>query len=226
MRALLDLVLPVACAGCGQRGVVACDTGLLELAAAAALAWPRPSPPRLPPPWAVTPYDGHARSFLLAYKEHGVAALRRPLAAALATSVRAALADAVDAPVVLVPVPSSRAARRRRGCDVVADLAVTAARTLRTEGRRVRVLRALRHARKVSDSAGLSAGQRAANLAGAFGVQSGSRSLLAGAKVVVVDDLVTTGVTLTECADSLRTAGAEVVAVATVAATRRRAPTP
>jgi predicted amidophosphoribosyltransferase len=226
VRALLDLVLPVACVGCGRRGVVACESGLVELAAPAALAWPRPSPARLPPPWAVTPYDGHARRFLLAYKEHGVAALRRPLAAALTTSVRAALADRVDDPVVLVPVPSSRAARRRRGCDVVADLAITVERILRAEGGRVQVLRALRHSRKVSDSAGLSAGQRADNLAGAFSVRPADRPRLAGARVVVVDDLVTTGVTLRECADSLRAAGAEVVGVATVAATRRRAPSP
>jgi len=123
-----------------------------------------------------------------------------------------------------VPVPSSRAARRRRGCDVVADLAVTAATTLRNEGRDVRVIRALRHSRKVADSAGLSAEQRSVNLSGAFTTRTSRGRLLAGARVVVVDDLVTTGVTLRECADSLRAVGAEVIAAATVGATPRREP--
>lgn len=222
MRALFDLVLPVDCVGCGDRGVVACAAGLAELAGPARLVWPQPSPPRLPPPWAVASYDDHARDFLLAYKEEGVVALRRPLAAALASSMRAALAVNDNRPVLVVPVPSSRAARRRRGCDVVADLATTAATMLRSEGRPVRVLRALQHSRKVADSAGLTAEQRADNLTGAFAARGNASRLLCGARVIVVDDLVTTGVTLRECADSLRAVGADVLAVATVAATRRR----
>jgi predicted amidophosphoribosyltransferase len=88
----------------------------------------------------------------------------------------------------------------------------------------VQVVPALRHRRAVADSAGLTSAQRAANLAGAFAVRPGYPRLLAGRRVVVVDDLVTTGVTLAECADALRGAGADVVAVATVAATARRQP--
>lgn len=221
MRSLLDLVLPVECVGCGRRGDSACPACLLELLSTPFPCWPRPCPPGLPPPWAVTAYAGRAREFLLAYKEDGVVALRRPLGAALAASVRAVLA-AESGPVAIVPVPSSAAARRRRGHDHVADLARVATVLLRAEGRAVHQVKALRHARRVADSAGLTAAQRAANLAGAFMVRASSRAQLAGAVVVVVDDLVTTGVTLTECADALRTVGADVRAVATVAATSRR----
>jgi predicted amidophosphoribosyltransferase len=220
MRALLDLVLPVECVGCGNRGAVACDAGLRQLALPPRLAWPRPSPPGLPPPWAVAPYSDHVRDFLLAYKEEGVAALRRPLGAALASSLRAAVGRE-HRPMLVVPVPSSRAARRRRGCDVMADVALTAVTELRGEGRRIHVVRALRHTRRVADSAGLNAVERSANLAGAFAVRPAHVARLAGSCVVVVDDLVTTGVTLTECSNALRAAGVDVVAVATVAATRR-----
>ena len=220
MRPLLDLVLPVECAGCGQRGVIACHEGLRELAAHARPSWPRPSPPRLPPPWSVAAYDGHVRDFLLAYKEDGVVALRAPLALALASSLRSAM-PLDDRPVVVVPVPSSRAARRRRGSDVVADLARSAVRVLRIDGERLQVRPALHHARRVADSAGLTAEQRSANLEGAFAVRPRYARSLLGSRVVLVDDLLTTGVTLRECADSLRSAGAEVVGAATVAATRR-----
>ena len=220
MRALLDLVLPLSCAGCDARGVVACHAGLHELQSVPRLAWPRPSPPRLPPPWAVSPYAGHTRDFLLAYKEEGVVGLRHPLGAALSSALRAAL-PSDDRPVLVVPVPSSRAARRRRGSDVVAELAVTAARHLRADGRTVPVVRALRHTRRVADSAGLTAAQRSANLAGAFEVRARLARSLRHCRVVVVDDLITTGVTLTECAEAVRSVGAEVVAVATIAATRR-----
>ena len=123
--------------------------------------------------------------------------------------------------MLVVPVPSSRAARRRRGCDVVADVALTAVRALRADGHQVSVVRALRHARRVADSAGLTAAERSVNLARAFTVRSAQLRRLTGSRVVVVDDLITTGVTLTECADALRAAGADVVGVATIAATRR-----
>jgi predicted amidophosphoribosyltransferase len=222
VRSLLDLVLPVDCAGCGQRGVLACSAGVLELSAPPRPVWPRPSPPGLPPPWAVAAYAGHARAFLLAYKENGVVGLRRPLGHALASSVRAALPPEDHRPLVVVPVPSSTSARRRRGCDVVADLARVAATLLRAEGQPTRVVRALRHARKVADSAGLTSTQRSINLAGAFVLRAGCAPLVSDSRVVVVDDLITTGVTLTECAHALRSAGADVVACATVAATRRR----
>ena len=223
MRQLLDLVLPVECAGCGERGLVACPRCVTALAGPARLAWPRPSPPGLPPPFAVATYDGVTRALLLAYKEDGAFGLRTPLGRALGHALQVALSSGRPfGSVVVVPVPSTRAARRRRGSDVVAQLALVAAAEARRDGRRVRVLDALRHQRAVADSAGLTAAQRAANLTGAFGVRARHTAVLKGRCVVVVDDLLTTGVTLAECAGALRRAGADVVAAATVAATARR----
>src|SRR5207302_5298613 len=69
VRALLDLVLPVHCPGCGAAGVLACPACLAPLAAPARVAWPRPSPAGLPPPFAVASYGGAVRAILLAYKE-------------------------------------------------------------------------------------------------------------------------------------------------------------
>lgn len=223
MRALLDLVLPVSCPGCGVAGVPACPPCLATLGRPARLAWPQPAPAGLPPPFAVADYAGAPRSFLLAYKEQGRIGLHHALGTALARSVAAALAADGRDRVWLVPVPSSAAARRARGDDVVARLALTAAQVLRRQGRSAGVVTALRHRRSVRDSAGLGAADRAANLAGAFAVTRAGRRRLSGRTVVLVDDLVTTGATLAECAQPLRAAGADVVAAATVAATRRQA---
>lgn len=225
MRVLLDLVLPARCAGCGDPAGPGCAGCLGVLGGPARWTRPSPAPPGLPPVATIAAYDDPVRGLLVGYKERGIAGLARPLGAALGRAVLFALAAAgvaAGAQVLVVPVPSPGRRCRDRGADVVADLAAHAARELRTSGRRVQVVRALRHLRAVADSAGLDAPARARNTAGAIGLRRGAGPLVAGRTVVVVDDLVTTGASLTESARALRSASATVVAAATVAATARR----
>lgn len=218
LAALVDLVLPGACTGCGTAGPVLCPGCGLALAGPPRPARPHPAPSGLPPSYAVAAYAGMVRTLLLAYKEEGVVTLGEPLGAALAGAVAAAAgADRL----ALVPVPSTRRARRARGDDVVARLARVAARRLRADGRTATVVTALAHARPVADSARLTAAQRATNLAGAFRLRHRAEVVLGGHTVVVVDDLITTGATLAECSRLLRRCGVEVAAAATVAATQR-----
>lgn len=223
MRFLLDLVFPLHCVGCGARGVAACGSCVAPLLAAPKPAWPRPTPPGLPPPYAVAAYDGAVRAMVLAVKEHGIVAAQRPLARALAGAIAVATTGH-DGEVRLVPVPSSQSARRARGEDVVRRLAMLAAADLRRVGVAVSVVPALRHARAVTDSAGLGAAARARNLAEAFVTKPREAARLRGAPVVLVDDVITTGATLAECSAALAAAGIRVLSCATVAATQRRSP--
>jgi predicted amidophosphoribosyltransferase len=224
VRALVDLVLPATCAGCGAPGLAACAACLSPLTAAARLRWPRPVPPGLPPPYVVASYAGPTRKLLVAFKADGVVGLRAPLGAALAVAVQHALDRHLPdgAPVWLVPAPSSRSSRQRRGDDVVARLSRLAAATCRRRGWQVRVLPALRHGRVVRDSAGLTATERASNLAEALDVHASTVDLLRRYPVVLTGDLVTTGATLAEAARAIRAVGGTVLAAATVAATERR----
>jgi predicted amidophosphoribosyltransferase len=224
---LLDVLLPGDCAGCSRPGPVVCPACHGLLAGRPRPAWPRPAPIGLPPPHAVADYDGPVRAMVIGYKEHGLACLAAPLSLALAAAVRHGLAAgcAGPRPIRLVAMPSSRAARRRRGDDVVARLARRAAGRLRRAGIDARAVRALTLLRPVADSAGLSADARRRNLHGAIGVRAAARTgLRAGSTVVIVDDVITTGATLAEAARALRAAGIEPVAAATVAATARRHP--
>jgi phosphoribosyl transferase-like protein len=84
-------------------------------------------------------------------------------------------------------------------------------------GLRPACVRALIHRRGVADQAGLSATERATNLRGALY----SPLDLTGHRVIVVDDVLTTGATLTEATRALREAGAEVPVCAVIAATQR-----
>ena len=210
LPALLDLVLPRDCAACRVPGRTLCPGCLAALDVTPFSHAPTPAPRGMPPVTAAAAYDGVVRELLLAHKERGRTTLARPLGGLLAQA-----AATYGPGVVLVPVPSARAAVRARGHDHARRLASAA-------GRRGRLRSAplLTGARVVADQSGLDAAGRAANLTGALV----ARRALRGLPVVVVDDVVTTGATLAEAARALSAAGADVRGAAVVAATLRRHP--
>jgi predicted amidophosphoribosyltransferase len=166
-------------------------------------------------------YAGPLKALINAHKEHQALALAGPLGEVLAAVVRDLLVEVGTGAdrVLLVPVPSRSEAVRRRGHDPMLRTARAASARMRRTGSDVAVARLLVPAVRLADQAGLSAGERAANLAGALRcrVRRGS-----GVRVVVVDDVVTTGATAREAQRALEAAGFRVAGVAAVAATRRR----
>jgi predicted amidophosphoribosyltransferase len=216
----VDLVLGGRCAGCTRPGVTLCGgcrrllTGLTPFR-----AWPDPSPPGLAPPTAAAPYAGELRNLILAHKEHARYALARPLGEVLASAVRTALGERRAAWVC--PVPSPRATVRRRGHDPLGRMTKAAVRSLRRQGIDARTAAALRVVGRPADQAGLSAERRTANLDGAFGVRSRWAETLIGQPVLLVDDVITTGSTLTEACRALESRGIQVLGCALLAATAR-----
>jgi predicted amidophosphoribosyltransferase len=181
----------------------------------------------LPPCAALGGYDGVLRELILAYKERGRHGLARPLGALLAEVVAASLDGGRGAavPVHLVPVPSTAQAARQRHGDHLWRLAGYTAARLRQAGWSVSVARPLR-ALPRPDSVALDAAGRAAVAANAFRLRPGRPSafLKTASATVVLDDLVTTGVTLAAVTGRLAEIGVEVRAAAVLAATARRHP--
>ncbi|MEV6550627.1 ComF family protein [Streptomyces sp. NPDC051597] len=195
------LVLPVACGGCGSPRTALCERcAAALLGVRARRVRPAPEPAGLPVVYAAAVYEDAVRAVLLAHKERGALGLAGVLGQALAGAVRAAAAAPRDGPLLLVPVPSARRAVRARGHDAARRIALAAAGELRRTGTDARVAAVLRQRRAVADQSGLSARQRLANLSGALEVSVGGDRLLERGRVVLVDDLMTTGASLVEAA--------------------------
>jgi ComF family protein len=199
----LAYLFPVPCAGCGAEGRALCAT------CASALA-PETRTSQLAgvgPVVAALVYEGVGRAVLLALKEEARVGLAAPLSVPFAAAVGTALAGVPDA--VVAAVPSSRAAQRRRGFHPVRLLASRAG---------IRLTPLFLPARPHAAQKGLGVADRARNLDGVFALARPAR----GIRVLLVDDVVTTGATLITAADVLRAGGADVVGAAVLAATPRR----
>lgn len=202
--AALALLLPVWCAGCDRPDTALCAQ-CRELL--------RPRVRRRPltaelDVFSALDFEGVPARVVRAFKEDGRTALARPLGAALAEAVRDAAMVAGHDPLI-VPVPSSRRAFRRRGYEIAGLVARRAG---------LSPIPALVSRGTVADQRGLDRPGRAQNVAGTLRARG-----VAGVEVIVVDDVLTTGATLREAVRALSDAGARVVAAATVAATPRHA---
>lgn len=221
LEALTDLVLPRDCIGCGQPRHRLCES-CITAAADLVIHRPTPTPAGFPTCVSFGEYAGGLRLAIIAVKEHGRRDLVRPLAGLLR--------DAVDAvrptdggSAYVVPIPSTPAAARARGGDHMLRIARALSRTSPgspSDGS-LPIARVLVPPRKSVDAVGLGRLERVAARSHAFAVRREARALVRGAHLILVDDLVTSGATLSAAADVLRAAGARSVRAATIAATAR-----
>ena len=157
---------------------------------------------------AVWFYEEQARQSLLRYKFHG----KTQYAAVYARCLAQALTQAGLCGDWITWVPVSFRRRLRRGYDQSRLLAVAVGRELGLP-----VVCLLRKARHTPAQSSLGdAAQRRANALGAYV----PRTQILGKRILLLDDIITTGATLSECAKVLRIAGAAEVVAGAVAAAR------
>lgn len=214
-RSLLDVLYPRTCLSCAEL-LSAAES---DLCAGCARAIERAVPERSgggPVGDVVALYvfeeESPVRALLHAVKYGAIPSLGTRLGRALGVlvserGIRAGL---------VVPVPLSRRKMRERGFNQAARVAHGVSEVTGiplADG----ILRRVRH---TSSQTALTAQERRANVRGAFALARGAREL-DGMSCLLIDDVVTTGATVLECASVLRSAGASEVIVCAVAVARR-----
>lgn len=161
---------------------------------------------------AVWYYEGSVRKSLLRYKFYGARSNALSYGRLLAMKLLEEYPDGFDC---LTWVPVSPMRKLRRGYDQVEELAKAVGRELDMVP--VPLLKKVRHNRPQSGIHGEA--ERRANVLGAYRVPDPAQA--AGKKILLLDDILTTGATAGECARVLLTAGAKEVHCAAVAAARK-----
>lgn len=228
-EAVLDVLLPPTCAVCTAEveapGLLCpeCFSGLILIAGpcCACCGMPFSLPDeategglcdiciQVPPPFgrarAALRYDGASRRLILPFKHADRTELVRPLAGLMAQAGGELLRDAD----VLVPVPLHRRRLFLRKYNQSALLA----RALGQRAGRPWLLDALLRAKATQSLGGKSAAERRDEVAGVFSVRPSRADALAGRRVLLIDDVMTSGATAASCAQTLLEAGATSVDV-------------
>ncbi|MFT3766723.1 MAG: phosphoribosyltransferase family protein [Minicystis sp.] len=207
---LADVLAPPACAACDarvRRRAVFCAACVPAVLPAA----PEPASGGAPPVIAFALFGGAVAEALRRLKYAGRSDLAGPLGHLARRAARAAHLD-VD---VVIPVPLHPARLAERGYNQAALLATEVARELAVPTSAL----ALARTRHTPQQARLDRAARLGNVTGAFRVRLPAQ--VRGRRVLLVDDVSTTGATLSACATALRDAGAAAVTALVVARTAR-----
>lgn len=213
VQRLLHLLFPPKCILCGQL----LTPQELDLCRSCRLDAPvygnRKNPPQFLDSFAaVWYYEGNVRKSLLRYKFHNARSFAPAYGRMLAMTVLQSHPEGFD---LLTWVPVSRRRNWQRGYDQVELIARAAAKELGMVP--TPLLKKVRHNQPQSSLS--DAAQRRANVLGAYQILPGQD--LTGKRILLLDDILTTGATAAEAARVLRTAGAGQVHCAAVAAARK-----
>lgn len=190
------------------------------------------SPPSFAKATAYGAYEGELRGLIHLLKYERVLPAARVLGGMLADAIQKL--DLGSHPVLVIPVPLHRSKRREREFNQAELIARSALRrsSLKSSALKTSTLTGsarsnfelapdlLTRVRPTQSQIGLTRPQRQENMRGAFRVAHLNK--VAGRTVLLVDDVLTTGTTASECARVLIKAGAKQVLVATVARTMKQ----
>lgn len=202
---LMDFIFPPRCPNCSayvERRGAFCAPCMRRLVHVHALARPSDAAQDLDGVWAFAHYREAVRDLLRALKYQK----QRSALPALHTLLVAGedVLDDLLRPLVAVPVPLAPKRQRKRGFNQVEEIFAPWLRM-----HEISVAPLLVRTRETAPLYEQTRTERQQELRGAFAMATGAE--VAGANILLVDDIMTTGTTLTECARTLKRAGARRV---------------
>lgn len=215
-KSITKILLPRGCAGCNKPDEILCDTCKNSLSNIYSKDFPGSEYGKL---YACGLYENNVRKAILLWKDHNDVECDTPfsnLISSLALNVisnsglKIANTSKHSDEILIIPMPSSKKSSRKRGRKHVLPLAKAIASNLNNNKINARVCCAIQMRKNVSNKSVQTSGikGRAERTTHAFNV---TKSLVKGKKVIIVDDIVTSGSTMTNCAISLRKSGAKVL---------------
>ena len=203
---MLSAWLPLKCVLCDKPPRQLCDHCRAQLP----LRKRSVSRAGAPPGFSCADYSESVATLVKAFKNDGSVILARQLgvwmAAAVGDWARQTRTDR-QLEIALVPAPSRAANNRSRGYSPARLLASNLAVQLRALGVNARVCDLMKVSGPVRDQADLNRSERKLNLVGRMSIEGSAHSRLANRKVVLVDDIITTGSTVAEMARCLESEG-------------------
>lgn len=209
---LLNILLPTPCCGCKRLGAVLCEGCRDALVGA-----PRRVIRGNLAGWAFCDFGNQVSKILNAFKEDGQTRVAATLAYKMSPLLaNFALPEVDTKSVILVSIPSRSSSFVKRG---FVPAQVLAKQLAKQNG--LRSVAALKFFRPVNDQAGLVKSERRTNLVESMRAKFSLR----GYRVLIIDDIVTTGSTILEARRALEKAGAQVIGFLAFAETMLKTPT-
>ena len=200
---LLELLFPSRCFGCRALGPEICNECRRNWNPHIYLK--RVSNIRV---YSALPYTETAREIILSSKERAIEVADRLIVEALIHCLKR-IPEISLRNLVFIPIPSTKRAIRRRGRNFLEEITAQVAKYSQSE-----VINCLEINRKILDQTKLNAINRAENLLNAYVVNPNSK-FLQGKKLIIIDDLITTGSTIKEANRALQAAGFDVTCAIT-----------
>jgi ComF family protein len=198
VREIKDLLFPERCIVCGVISNSICEACSFQIK-----PFRGADVPNIDQCWSASAYDGSIRTTVISYKS-GRREFAGGIAKALIKTVdfmKSSNPKGCNQFDAIVAIPTTQRKISERGFDTVGEIALEVSKISS-----VPYLRALTLIRPVNDQVGLNPQERKVNVSGAFKAIQPSP-----AKVLLLDDVITTGSTIATAARALRVAGAQKI---------------
>ena len=210
-KTIFNFVFPISCAGCSIADCVLCNDCKSKFS-----KWHKDPFSALvcKNVYSCSSYGGTVRRCILQWKDHGNQLLDKPFSILLFRLIISVIGK--SGRVAVVPVPSSFASKRKRGRSHMELIAKNVVKSLKDQGIDATFVKAIKMT-NVKGKSVQARGSKQRSLRTSKNLIADVSGIKSTCKVIIIDDIITTGSTLKNCVNALNNCGVEVFACFTLA---------